>query len=80
MVLAQGASASQAERNWKIYGRIMTPQRAASYVFGDVFVSAVSIRHQQRVVRDAHTHCAEPSNVVNTCQGIRTMLIGGPDA
>ena len=29
MVLAQGASASQAERSWKIYGRIMTPQRAA---------------------------------------------------
>ena len=29
MVLAQGASASQAERNWKIYGRILTPQRAA---------------------------------------------------
>ena len=43
-------------------------------------VRAVSIRHQHRGVRDAHTHCAEPSIVGNTCQGIRTMLIGGPDA
>ena len=29
VILSQGACASQAERNWKIYGRIMTPERSA---------------------------------------------------
>ena len=44
MVLAQGASASQAERNWKIYGRIMTPQRAAMSRHAEAVAMCLDVR------------------------------------
>ena len=41
-------------------------------------VSAVSIRHQQRVVRDAHTHCAEPTMSATPAKELERCLLGGP--
>ena len=55
MVLAQGASASQAERSWKIYGRIKTPARARlSHEKADKRVFLYQTLQQKRRIQDAN--------------------------
>ena len=55
VVLSQGACASQAERNWKIYGRIMTPERSAmSHEKADKRVFLYNVLQQERRAADAN--------------------------
>ena len=55
VVLAHGACASQAERNYKIYGRIMTPERSAmSHEKADKRVFLYNILQQEQRVADAN--------------------------
>ena len=54
IVLSKGASASQAERNWKIYGRIKTPARARmSHAKADKRVFLYQHLQMQHKVKDA---------------------------
>ena len=55
VILSQGACASQAERNWKIYGRIKTPARAAlSHEKADKRVFLYNALQQERRSGDAN--------------------------
>ena len=55
VVLSQGACASQAERNWKMYGRIMTPERSAmSHEKADKRVFLYNYLQQEDRVADAN--------------------------
>ena len=55
VVLSQGACASQAERNWKAYGRIMTPERSAmSHEKADKRVFLYNFLQQEDRAADAN--------------------------
>lgn len=55
VILSQGACASQAERNWKMYRRIMTPERSAmSHEKADKRVFLYNTLQQEQRAGDAN--------------------------